>query len=103
MKVILVLCAAALMVALVSSVSFEPPSQDRLDFYKKFEKEHGQNVDCTGNHTFYEFSECDPRCDYTPPDPCGRASFISCKACKKGYIAVDETRKQCVKPEDCPK
>ncbi|GBM73396.1 hypothetical protein AVEN_163197-1 [Araneus ventricosus] len=103
MKVLLFLCAAALMVALASSGDFSLPSQDTLDFYKKFETQHGENTDCTGNHTFYQHTDCDVRCDFTPSDDCGGAAFISCDACKEGYIAVDKTRKQCVKPEDCPK
>ncbi|CAL1282827.1 unnamed protein product [Larinioides sclopetarius] len=103
MKVILVLCATALMVGLVLSEHFDPPSQHTLDFYMKFEKQHGENVNCKGNHTFYQYTDCDVRCDFKPTDSCGGASFIGCKACKKGYIPVDNTRKHCVKPEDCPK
>ncbi|CAL1282826.1 unnamed protein product [Larinioides sclopetarius] len=103
MKAVLFLCVAALIVALATSEQFPPPSQKKLDFYKKFLKQRGENVDCTGNHTFYQYTDCDVRCDFKPTDSCGGASFIGCKSCKKGYIPVDDSRKQCVKPEDCPK
>ncbi|CAL1282825.1 unnamed protein product [Larinioides sclopetarius] len=104
MKAVFFLCAAALVVVLASCGNFPPPTQEDLDNKRQFLKERGRNVDCTGNHTFYQYEDCDARCDFKPSDNCaGGAAFISCRACKEGYIPVDHTREQCVKPEDCPK
>ncbi|PRD28176.1 UNVERIFIED_CONTAM: hypothetical protein NCL1_33209 [Trichonephila clavipes] len=60
------------------------------------------DVDCQGNQTFTQYADCDKRCDFIkPPEDCAGAIYVAC-ACKDGYLAVDESRKRCVKPEDCP-
>ncbi|GIY83324.1 uncharacterized protein CEXT_48971 [Caerostris extrusa] len=102
MKFVILLCAVVLATNLAAAkVQYKNSDSVDYDFYKKFLKMHGENVDCTGNLTFAQYADCDPRCDFTPSDDCGGATFVGC-ACKKGYIAVDKSRNQCVMPEDCP-
>ncbi|KAF8777346.1 hypothetical protein HNY73_014216 [Argiope bruennichi] len=102
MKVLLFLCAITLVVTLASTENDSAPDESRLQFYKKFEQQHGIDTHCKGNHTFYQYGDCDMRCDFMPEPDCYGAKFISCLACKKGYIPVDKKRTKCVKPEDCP-
>ncbi|GFR24072.1 TIL domain-containing protein [Trichonephila clavata] len=103
MKTVFFIFALFLVINLaVSKVQYKNPDSVDYSFYRSFEKMHGINVDCQGNQTFTQYADCDKRCDFIdPPEDCAGATYVAC-ACKDGYIAVDESREKCVKPEDCP-
>ncbi|GIY22816.1 uncharacterized protein CDAR_275891 [Caerostris darwini] len=102
MKFVILLCAVVLATNLVAAkVQYKNPDSIDYDFYEKFEKQHGIDVECKGNRTFAQFADCEPRCDFKPSDDCAGAVFVGC-SCQKGYLSVDKSRNQCVKPEDCP-
>ncbi|XP_056398785.1 von Willebrand factor-like isoform X2 [Hyla sarda] len=60
---------------------------------------------CTGNTTYTGCgTTCLTTCRSRPDEPirCTAQCYIGCQ-CKPGYVLLDEEKKICVLPEDCPK
>ncbi|GBM73406.1 hypothetical protein AVEN_163203-1 [Araneus ventricosus] len=104
MKAVLFLCSVTLLVSLIAAQDDSDSDQADVDSFKRFIEKIGGNTDCKGNTVFGRYKQCDTRCDQQlgPNQGCVGGSTIACGACPKGLIPVDESRTQCVKPEDCP-